>query len=101
MEIRDHDGTVIQRSRNLAGIRRYVGGIHAPIIKILDVSRVGQGEGMLSILFENRASFQANFADYIVLTRFVRAWRNVHGAPLSIDGVAAGFVSRNNPPEKE
>ena len=43
--IRDRDGEVISKSRNLAGIRRYVGGLTPPLIKILDVSEIGDGEG--------------------------------------------------------
>lgn len=93
--IRDRDGNVIQRSRNLAGIRRYVG---KHIIKTLDVSTVGYDEGKLSILFDDGASFEANFASYDVLTDFVRRWRNVRGATLTVNGQPAGDVSSNNPP---
>jgi hypothetical protein len=95
--IRDRDGSIIGRSRNLAGIRKYVGGRSAPIIKILDVSHVGQWDGMLSIMFEDGTSFQTEFASYSVMVDFVRRWRNVHGAPLTIDGASAGVVSKTNP----
>jgi hypothetical protein len=95
--VRDRDGNVISKSRNLAGIRRYVGGHTPPLIKVLDVSEIGDGEGKLSILFENGCSFETNFASYSVLQGFVRRWRNVHGAPLTVNGQPAGVVSNRNP----
>jgi hypothetical protein len=95
--ILDRDGKVISKSRNLAGIRRYVGGHVRPSIKVIDVSQIGDGEGKLCILFENECSFETNFASYSVLTGFVRRWRNVYGAPLSVTGQPAGVVSNRTP----
>jgi hypothetical protein len=95
--VRDRDGKVINKSRNLAGIRRYVGGHTPPLIKTIDVSEIGAGEGKLSILFENACSFETNFASYSVLTGFIRRWRNVHGSPLTVNGQPAGVVSNRNP----
>ena len=97
MCIRDRDGHVISKSRNLAGIRRYVGGHTPPLIKVLDVSEIGDKEGKLCILFENGSSFETNFASYSVLKGFVNRWRNVHGAPLTVNGQHAGVVSAHNP----
>ena len=97
MFIRDRDGNVISQSRNLAGIRRYVGGHTPPLIKVLDISEIGAGEGKLCILFENECSFETNFASYSVLKSFVSRWRNVHGAPLTVNGQPAGVVSTSNP----
>jgi len=91
--IRDRDGNVIQRSANLAGIRRYVGGLRPPIIKVLDISRIGDHEGKLSILFENGASYETNFASFAGLCDFVGRWRNVHGAPLTVNGEPMGAVN--------
>jgi hypothetical protein len=95
--VRDRDGKVINKSRNLAGIRCYVGGHTPPLIKVLDVSEIGAGEGKLCILLENGCSFETNFASYAVLTGFVRRWRNVHGAPLTVNGQPAGVISNHNP----
>jgi hypothetical protein len=97
MCIRDRDGNVISKSRNLAGIRRYVGGHTAPLIKVLDISEIGAGEGKLCILFENRCSFETNFCSYSVLKGFVRRWRNIYGSPLTVNGQPAGIVSALNP----
>jgi hypothetical protein len=97
MCIRDRGGNVISQSRNLAGIRRYVGGHTPPLIKVLDVSEIGDTEGKLGILFENGCSFEMNFASFSVLKRFVSRWRNVHGAPLTVNGQRAGVVSARNP----
>ena len=87
--IRDRDGNVIGRSRNLRGIRRYVAD---HIITTLAIDELPQGEGKLCILFDNGASFETNFASYTVLRDFVRRWRNVYGAPLVINGFPAGEV---------
>lgn len=84
--IRDADGNVIQRSKNLAGIRRYVGSLRPPIIKTLDMSEIGDEEGKLSILFENGNTFETNFASFKVMKEFVYRWRNIWGAPFSING---------------
>jgi hypothetical protein len=97
MSIRDRDGNVISQSRNLAGIRRYVSGRTPPVIKVLDVSEIGAGEGKLCILFENGCSFETNFASYTVLKGFVNRWRNIRGAPLTVNGQPAGKVSTHNP----
>ena len=97
MSIRDRDGNVISKSRNLAGIRRYVSGHIPPLIKVLDVSEIGDREGKLCILFESECSFETNFCSYSVLKGFVRRWRNVHGAPLTVNGQPAGRVSIHNP----
>ena len=97
MCIRDRDGHVISKSRNLAGIRRYVGGHTPPLIKVLDVSEIAHNEGKLCIFFESGSSFEANFASYSVLKRFVNRWRNVHGTPLTINGQPAGVVSSRTP----
>ncbi len=90
--IRDKDGNAVQRSKNLRGIRAYVG---KHIVKTLDVSEVGSGEGKLSILFDNGCSFETTFASLTVLRLFVSQWRNAYGAPLTLDGKPAGIVSPN------
>lgn len=93
--IRDKDGNVIRRGRNLACIRRFVADrnrtgryLH---IKKIDVSEISGG-GKLCMLFEDGASYETNFASLSVLAGWVRRWRAVHGAPLSIGGVDAGVV---------
>jgi len=91
-QILDRDGRVIAQSRNLAGIRRYVGGHNAPVIKVLDITELAGGGGKLCILFENGASYETSFASFGVLREFVRRWRNVWGAPLTINGSSWGDV---------
>ena len=92
--IRDKDGNIIQRSKNLAGIHRYV-GTHA--INLLSISRIGQGEGKLCISFEDGSSFESNWPTFSALLLHVRNWRNVYGAPLSVNGGWCGKVGRDNP----
>jgi hypothetical protein len=78
-QIRDKDGNVIQTSKNLAGIRRYV---RKHLIKIIQMDKLRDGSGMLSILFRDGASFQTPFASYSVLKAVVARWRNVRGAKV-------------------
>ncbi len=94
--MRDKDGTIINRSRNLAGFLRYLGSTRN-YVKSLDVSRVGnQSEGKLSVLFSNGDSFETTFASFLVLCYWILARRNLSGAPLSIDGVQSGVIERSN-----
>ena len=91
--IRDSEGKAINTSRNLRGIRRYVG---QNLIKVLSIDAIAKGEGKLMILFDNKASFETNFASFNVLRDQVRQWRNVYGAPLRVNGVDCGKVSKDN-----
>lgn len=95
------DGEVVQHSRNLRGIRRYVA---THIIKELHIAPKNDGQlscnnsrGWLYIVFDNGATFQTDFASYGVLKNFVRQWRNVYGAPLWMAGHLVGVVSKTNP----
>jgi len=81
--IRDKDGRVIQRSRNLAGIRRYVSN---HLIHTLYIDHIGEWEGKLCILFDDGASFESNFSSYEVLYDFVNRWKNVKGCLTVING---------------
>jgi hypothetical protein len=102
--IRDRDGNPIKTSRNLRGIREYVG---KNLIRVLSVDPIKcqtlasvndtTGEGKLCILFDNGASYETTFASYSVLKSFVRRWRNVYGSPLCVNGKDCGTVSSNNP----
>jgi hypothetical protein len=92
--IRNADGAIIQRSSNLAGIRRYSG---RHLIKTLAIDRDGEWGGKLSILFDDKSSFETQFASFDVLREFVRRWRNVHGAPLVVNGEACEVVSYDHP----
>ncbi len=96
--IRDKDGAVIGRSRNLAGIRRYVSkhSVRTLAIHKLDVQGMTP-DGWLRILFDDGASYETVFASFEVLRDFVRRWRNVYGTPLLVNGAEAGEVGMNNP----
>lgn len=107
--IRDAQGNIIQRSRNLAGIRRYVSN-HA--IAVIAIDRIGEihkhptsgrvySEGKLMILFRDRSSYETNFSCFSVLANIVRNWRNVYGAPIRVMGTNTGTVSYSNPTLKE
>ena len=92
--IRDRDGNVISRSRNMRGIRRYVSD---RIIKRVAIGEIGNREGKLMILFEDGSSYETNFASWGVLRQTVRQWRNLYGAPLQYcDTHDAGTVHYYN-----
>ncbi len=91
--IRDQNGNKISESKNLAGIRRYVA---TNTIKILAIDSIDSCAGKLVILFDNKASFECNFASFNVLRNFVRNWRNVYDSPLLVQGNDAGKVSYDN-----
>jgi hypothetical protein len=77
------DGKVIQQSRNLRGIRSYVG---KNLIKHILISKQADGEGYLRIRFDDGASFSTTFCNYKVLCYTLRNWRNLYGAELFIGG---------------
>ncbi len=75
--IRDCDGNIIHRSANLLGVRRYLGRTKSPI-KVLSISKVGEWEGNLSILWEDGCSYKTLFASYVCLKDFIKRWRNTY-----------------------
>lgn len=80
--IRNHNGDIIQTSRNLRGIREYAGKHAAAKVSC---SKLANG-GRLCILFDNRSSFETDFASYDILVGFVKRWRNVSCAEISFLG---------------
>lgn len=92
-EVRDSNGKVIQRSRNLAGIHRYVS---KHTISKLSIDRLPDGDGYLRIHFTNGATYETDFADFSVLLYHVRHWRNVYGSPLFVNGEWRGEVDYRN-----
>jgi hypothetical protein len=79
------DHAIVNRSRNLAGVRRYV-RTHAIAELHIAQRALGQTGGWLYLVFQNGASFQTTFADYRVLAGFVLRWRAVYGTELWIGG---------------
>jgi hypothetical protein len=82
------DGRVINRSRNLAGIRKYVG---SHLVKKIVLEQGGgdafTGGGTLHVYFDDGAEFHGGFASYSVMENFVDRWRNVKGVPIEREGV--------------
>lgn len=72
------DGAIVNRSKNLAGVRRYASK-HA-MASIHLVGRPG-GAGELHIKFDNGARFNGPFASYDVMRAWVDRWRNAKGVP--------------------
>ena len=77
--IRNKLGDIIQTSRNLAGIRRYV---PKHLVKIVQLDQLEKGEALLHILFDDGSSFQCRFASFVVLCWTVQNWRSLYGSPF-------------------
>jgi len=97
--VRDENGKVICRSRNMRGIRQYV--IRQRLwyddpIKVLAIDRLSGEAGKLMILFGNNDSYECNFASFMGLKLVISRWRSVYGAPLRVNGEDCGKVSRDN-----
>lgn len=91
--IRDKNGNVIGKSKNLAGIRQKVG---KESVKVVAIDEIADGEGKLMILFKNGDSFETNFASYDVLRHAVGNWRNLYGTELVINGEKVDVISNKN-----
>jgi hypothetical protein len=94
LNIRNQDGKIISSSSNLRGIRERV---QKHLVARCSIGKIGTGEGVLRIEFENMDNFQAHFASYTVLCQFVRKWRSMYGIPLIVDGMECGVIGGDNP----
>jgi hypothetical protein len=74
------DGRVLNTSRNLAGIRKYVS--KDPITHITLVHR--GSEGTLQLKLYSGATYEAPFASFEVMRDFVDRWRNARGVPVEV-----------------
>lgn len=93
VEIRNRDGEVINKSRNLRGLRQHCG---KKLIKIVSIDPIRNGEGKLCILFENGDSCETVFPIYATLRQTVRNWRNLYGAKLIIHGESRDQINYDN-----
>lgn len=84
----------VSSSRNLRGLRRACGKL---IVRDVTVTRLERGEGLLQVRFENGCWCIVKFASFEVLLLTLRHWRNLYGAPLTVDDVRSGQVSYHNP----
>ena len=92
--ILDRDGNIIHKCHNLRAIRDYIPN---HLVKLVDISEIGKGEGMLSILFEDKSSFQCQFASFEVLKQSIQGWLNLRGYSLTVNGSESGIIGYNNP----
>ena len=83
----------VRRSRNLRGIREHVSATPVAMIRINDIAN---GCGYLYVDFANGDLYETTFASFTVLKEFVRRWRNVYGAPITVNGKLSGFVEWSN-----
>lgn len=83
LEIKNSAGEVIQRSKNLRGIRRKVG---RDAVRHIGIRQCECNCGYLYILFHNGDNFSTNFASFEVLKTSIRNWRNLQGCLISVNG---------------
>jgi hypothetical protein len=75
------NGKILNRSRNLAGIRRYVS--KDPITTI-ELHHRPDSKGVLKLTLYSGATFETDFQSYQVMKDFVTRWRNAHGVPVKV-----------------
>jgi len=92
--IRDKDGQVISKSKNLSGIRQYSLQHAAKVVSINKLSEFPDGK--LCILFHNSSSFEVVFGSFQILKNFVHRWRAIYGAKLLVNGIERGFIDSDN-----
>lgn len=92
--IRNSQGEVVSRSRNLAGIRAYIGRNLVDRVKVYPADN---REGILEIWFDNGNYCQTRWASFSVLKSALRTWRNLYGANLEIEWNEAGKIGYRNP----
>jgi hypothetical protein len=92
--IHNSNGDIIQRSKNLAGLRRYASKV---AIESVRLSGFTDGTGMLTTYFADGASSTVSFASFYVLQKFVRDWRNARGAAMVVNGLSRGAVTTKEP----
>ena len=91
--IHNTNGDIIQRSKNLRGIRAFASKYG---IESLRLTGFTDGTGMMTVYFCG-ASSTVNFASFEVLQKFVRDWRNARGVPIIVNGLNRGVVTTKEP----
>ena len=92
--IHNKNGDIVQRSKNLAGIRRYASKHGIDNVRLTGFT---DGTGMLTVYFSDGASSTVSFASFEVLQMFVRNWRNARGAGMVVNGLNRGKVTTKEP----
>jgi hypothetical protein len=85
---------IISKSKNLSGIRRRA--VKHGVTSV-NLERLLDGDGLLSVFFNDDSHTCVFFPSFQVLQKFVRQWRTARGAKLVVDGIDGGFVSSERP----
>ena len=94
----DETGKVVSKSRNLAGIRRYVAQYAVARVRIKELKDgMVHADGGIKVIFQNGWYWATRYSDYGVLLNSLRNWRNLYGVPLVVNGEPAGVVGYKNP----
>ncbi len=91
--IRNTQGDIIGRSKNLRGIRRHASRYGIELIRI---HKRHNGAGFLKVYFCGCSAI-VRFVSFQVLAQFIRQWHNARGVPLNVNGLASGVVTSKNP----
>lgn len=77
--IKDKNGKVIKRSRNLRGLREYAS---KNIIKLIRFENLGKFGGRSTVIFDAGETSITVWADYNVMTDKLTNWSMFKGAPV-------------------
>jgi hypothetical protein len=94
--VRNAQGGVILRSKNLAALRRYVRNAPSALYSV-NLIKYPSGNGMLSLVWANGDVSETSFASWRVMLGTVNRWRGLHGARVSWEGFYYGELSPKNP----
>ena len=95
--IHDSDNKAIRKSRNLRGLLDYAREHSICRLSIYERNEETETSAYIYVGFTNGAWCCVNFADYRVLRMWVSARRVLRGAPLTVNGIASGEVTKDNP----
>ena len=90
-------GKTVVRSRNLAGVRRYLRNHLVTRVNIWQFADSRHSElGALEILFDKGEWYRTRWESFSLLKWALRNWRNLYGVPLFIHGKPCGKIGFHN-----
>ena len=92
IEVLDAEGNVVNRSKNMRGLRRLC---RKWVVQSIRIGENDDSSGNLLVAFEKHVC-EVHFASFDVLKLCLRNWTNLRGVPLFINGVESGVVNYRN-----
>jgi len=92
IEVRDSNGNVKKRSKNLRGLIREIG---LQTIEFVKVWKDNSNRNRIFVKFDSGDTCQADFASLSVLINWVRTRRNLKGVAIKADVLSTSFAKRH------